>query len=91
MRALLSLPSGGEAVVSGRSNTNTTISNVNNSNVIASLIPPANMLANQIAYVFAKVRISTSGVVALSWAQNTTDAVNVVTVKSGSKLVYKKV
>jgi hypothetical protein len=90
VRAGLSLPAGAEAVIMSRTNTNTTLNNASNATAISSLIPPANMLASQIAHIICRVRTTTAGVVALNWGQNTTDAVNLTVVKAGSILVYNK-
>ena len=92
MRLGLVLPAGAEAVANARTNTNTTINAASNAGVMSSLIPAANTLATQIATVSGKVRISsTAGNVVVSWAQNTTAGTDPVTIKAGSKLIYKKV
>lgn len=92
MRLGLVLPAGAEAVVNARSNTNTTLNTASNAGVISALTPAASTLATQIVAVSYKVRVSsTAGNVVVGWAQNTAAGTDPVTIKAGSKLIYRKV
>lgn len=90
LRIALLLPASAGAVLTGRTNANTSVHNASNTTVISAVITAAQMLSTQDCWFTGRVKtLGTAGDVTLSWGQNASSA-SPVTIAAGSTVSYRK-